>query len=98
MKIQFLGGAGTATASRCLVAAARSRALVDCGLFQGLKQPRLCNGAPLPFEPSELSAVVLTPAHLDHSGCPPLLARKDFRGSPLHGSDDGIVQIVADRQ
>lgn len=80
MKIQFLGGAGTVTGSKYLVTAARSRALVDCGLFQGLKQLRLRNWAPLPFQPGDLSAVVLTHAHLDHSGCLPLLVKGGFRG------------------
>jgi len=80
MKIQFLGGAGTVTGSKYLVTAARSRVLVDCGLFQGLKQLRLRNWAPLPFQPGELSAVVLTHAHLDHSGYLPLLVKHGFRG------------------
>lgn len=80
MKIQFLGGAGTVTGSKYLVTTPNSRVLVDCGLFQGLKQLRLRNWAPLPLDPAALSAVVLTHAHLDHSGYLPLLVKHGFRG------------------
>lgn len=80
MKLQFLGGAGTVTGSKYLVATLRSRVLVDCGLFQGLKQLRLRNREPLPFDPAALTAVVLTHAHLDHSGYLPLLVKNGFRG------------------
>ena len=68
MKIQFLGAAGTVTGSKYLLADARQRVLVDCGLFQGLKNLRLRNWAELPFDAASISAVVLTHAHLDHSG------------------------------
>lgn len=81
MKIHFIGAAGTVTGSKYLVTTARSRVLVDCGLFQGLKQLRLRNWAPLPFDPADLSAVVLTHAHLDHSGYLPLLVKHGFRGT-----------------
>ena len=80
MKIQFLGAAGTVTGSKYLVTAGDSRILVDCGLFQGLKQLRLRNWAPLPFDPKTLPAVVLTHAHLDHSGYVPLLVKQGFCG------------------
>jgi len=80
MKIQFLGAAGTVTGSKYLVAAGGDRILVDCGLFQGLKQLRLHNWAPLPFDAASLSAVVLTHAHLDHNGYIPLLVKNGFRG------------------
>lgn len=80
MKIHFIGAAGTVTGSKYLVTTARSRVLIDCGLFQGLKQLRLRNWAPLPFDPGDLSAVVLTHAHLDHSGYLPLLVKHGFRG------------------
>lgn len=57
--------------------------LVDCGLYQGLKQLRLRNREPFPVEPAAIDAVVLTHAHLDHSGYLPLLVREGFRG-PIH--------------
>jgi metallo-beta-lactamase family protein len=80
MKIQFLGAAGTVTGSKYLISSGQSRVLIDCGLFQGLKQLRLRNWAPLPIDPATLSAVVLTHAHLDHSGYLPLLVKEGFRG------------------
>ena len=83
MKIQFLGAADTVTGSKYLVTAGDARVLVDCGLFQGLKQLRLRNRAALPVDPASLAAVVLTHAHLDHSGYLPLLVKNGFRG-PVH--------------
>jgi metallo-beta-lactamase family protein len=83
MKIQFLGAANTVTGSKYYVTAGKDRILVDCGLFQGIKQLRLRNWAALPFDAASLSAVVLTHAHLDHSGHLPLLVKAGFRG-PIH--------------
>jgi len=83
MQIQFLGAADTVTGSKYLVTSNAARVLVDCGLFQGLKTLRLRNRAALPLPPSSLSAVVLTHAHLDHSGYLPLLVKNGFRG-PIH--------------
>jgi metallo-beta-lactamase family protein len=80
MKLQFLGAAGTVTGSKYLVTDARNRVLVDCGLFQGLKNLRLRNWADLPFEAASISAVLLTHAHLDHSGYLPLLVKRGFTG------------------
>ncbi len=80
MNIIPLGGAGTVTGSRTLVTSGRSSLLVDCGLFQGLKNLRLRNWRPFPFPPGRLGAVVLTHAHLDHSGYLPVLIREGFRG------------------
>jgi metallo-beta-lactamase family protein len=78
--LTFLGAAGTVTGSKTLLEARGARVLVDCGLFQGWKTQRLKNWDRLPFDPSTLDAVVLTHAHLDHSGYLPLLARSGFRG------------------
>lgn len=79
-KITFLGGTGTVTGSKYLLESQGKRILIDCGLFQGFKQLRLRNWKPLPVQPSEIDAVLLTHAHIDHSGYLPLLARNGFRG------------------
>ncbi|GIW83179.1 MAG: MBL fold hydrolase [Gemmatales bacterium] len=78
--LQFLGGAGTVTGSKYLIRAKGRQLLLDCGLFQGLKALRLRNWREPPFEPSAIDAVVLSHAHIDHSGYLPLLARRGFRG------------------
>ena len=79
-RITFLGAAGTVTGSKYLVEAGGLRVLVDCGLFQGYKQLRLRNWARLPVRPDRLDAVVLTHAHLDHSGHLPVLVKRGYRG------------------
>jgi len=83
--ITFLGGADTVTGSKYLVAHDKRQLMVDCGLFQGVKQLRLRNWTPLPVEPSRIDAVVLTHAHLDHSGYLPLLVREGFT-SKVHAT------------
>ena len=80
VNITFLGGADTVTGSKYLVTHDKQRLLVDCGLFQGYKQLRLRNWNPLPVAPDQIHAVVLTHAHLDHSGYLPLLANEGFAG------------------
>jgi metallo-beta-lactamase family protein len=80
MKLTFLGAAQTVTGSKYLLQTARRRILVDCGLFQGLKELRERNWLPLPSEVASLDAVILTHAHLDHSGYLPLLAKNGFKG------------------
>ncbi|MGZ3272354.1 MAG: MBL fold metallo-hydrolase RNA specificity domain-containing protein [Caulobacteraceae bacterium] len=75
-----LGGAGTVTGSKHLLEANRRRILVDCGLFQGLKNLRELNWARFPVDPASIDAVVLTHAHLDHCGYIPRLATQGFRG------------------
>lgn len=80
LQLSFLGAAGTVTGSRYLLEHDGHRVLVDCGLFQGYKALRLKNWARLPVEPRSIAAVVLTHAHLDHSGYLPLLVKHGFRG------------------
>ena len=80
MEICFLGATGTVTGSKYLLSSGATHILVDCGLFQGLKQLRLRNWERLPIDLSTLSAVVLTHAHIDHSGYLPLLIKQGFKG------------------
>ena len=79
MQLTFLGAAGTVTGSQYLLECGGRRVLIDCGLFQGYKQLRLRNWARLPYEPGAIDAVVLTHAHLDHSGMLPRLVSRGFR-------------------
>ena len=80
MKLTFLGAARTVTGSKHLLDTGSARVLVDCGLFQGLKELRLRNWQPLPIKAADVTAVVLTHAHLDHCGYLPRLVREGFRG------------------
>jgi len=80
MELRFLGATGTVTGSKYAVTHRGVSLLVDCGLFQGYKQLRLRNWAPLPDPPSSFAAVVLTHAHIDHSGYLPLLVKQGFAG------------------
>lgn len=79
-KLRFLGAARTVTGSKYLLDVAGRRVLVDCGLFQGLKELRLRNWEPFPVTPADIQAVVLTHAHLDHTGYLPRLVAEGFRG------------------
>jgi metallo-beta-lactamase family protein len=78
--LTFLGAAGTVTGSKHLLDLGEHRVLVDCGLFQGLKELRQRNWAALPVDPRRIDAVVLTHAHLDHCGFLPRLVAGGFRG------------------
>lgn len=78
--LTFLGAAGTVTGSKHLIDFGRHRVLVDCGLFQGLKELRERNWAPFPVDAARIDAVVLTHAHLDHCGYLPRLVAQGFRG------------------
>ena len=78
--LTFLGGAGTVTGSKYLVDTDDARILLDCGLFQGISTLRKRNWQPLPISPRDIDAVVITHAHLDHSGYLPILARHGWTG------------------
>ena len=78
--LSFLGGAGTVTGSKILLEAAGNKVLIDCGLFQGVKELRKRNWEPLPVNPADIDAVLLTHAHIDHSGYLPLLVKNGFHG------------------
>lgn len=80
LSLTTLGAAGTVTGSRHLLTLGDKRILVDCGMFQGLKNLRELNWAPFPVRPASIDAVVLTHAHLDHSGYLPKLVADGFRG------------------
>jgi metallo-beta-lactamase family protein len=84
-RLTFLGATSTVTGSKYLVEAGTHRLLVDCGLFQGYKPLRLRNWAPFPIAPADIDAVVLTHAHLDHSGYLPRLVAGGFDG-PIYAS------------
>jgi len=96
--LQFLGGAGTVTGSKYLIRANGRQILLDCGLFQGLKELRLRNWNRPPFQPQQIDAVVLSHAHIDHSGYLPLLARQGFRGPILctPGTADLVRVLLPD--
>ena len=87
--IEFLGAAGTVTGSKYLVATSRARVLVDCGLFQGLKDLRLRNWDKPHFDPRSIDAIVLTHAHIDHAGYIPRLVRQGFEG-PIYATPPTI--------
>lgn len=80
MKLSFLGANFTVTGSKYLLEAGEKKYLIDCGLFQGHKQLRLRNREPFPVDPKTIEAVILTHAHLDHSGYIPLLIKQGFKG------------------
>ncbi|MCL6269079.1 MBL fold metallo-hydrolase [Sansalvadorimonas sp. 2012CJ34-2] len=86
MQLKFLGAAGTVTGSKSLVVSHGRRILVDCGLYQGIKNERERNWAPLPVPAESLDAVILTHAHIDHSGYLPALVRQGFDG-PVYCSE-----------
>jgi metallo-beta-lactamase family protein len=86
MDITFLGSTGTVTGSKYLLEHEGQRLLIDCGLFQGLKMLRLRNWEGLPIPPSQIDAVVLTHAHLDHSGYLPRLIDQGFKGK-VHSTE-----------
>src|SRR5688572_14118461 len=97
-KLTFMGAARTVTGSKYLLDLDGRKILVDCGLFQGLKELRLRNWQPLPFDPSDLAGVVLTHAHLDHTGYLPRLVADGYHGRVLctPGTSDLCKLVLPD--
>lgn len=93
--IQFLGAAETVTGSKYYIEAFGKKFLIDCGLFQGLKELRLLNWKSLPVEASSIDFVLLTHGHLDHCGYLPRLVRDGFRGK-IYGTPPtlDIAEII----
>lgn len=94
-ELTFVGAAGTVTGSKHLLTVDGHRLFVDCGLFQGTKQTTALNDAPLPVEPDDLEAVVITHGHLDHIGYLPRLVRDGFSG-PIYctPATQALMEIV----
>lgn len=81
MKLTFLGAIDTVTGSKYLIESVDKKILIDCGLFQGYKKLRRRNWQPLPIEAETIDYIILTHAHIDHSGYIPLLVKQGFKGS-----------------
>ncbi|MGB2684842.1 MAG: MBL fold metallo-hydrolase, partial [Olleya sp.] len=81
VNITFLGGAKTVTGSKYLIEAFNTSILIDCGLFQGLKDLRLLNWQPLPIDVASIQTILLTHGHLDHVGYLPRLIKQGFKGT-----------------
>jgi metallo-beta-lactamase family protein len=98
VRLKFLGGAGTVTGSKYLLEVDHRKILIDCGMFQGLKELRLLNWDVPPFDPQEIDAVILTHAHLDHTGYLPRLFKQGFNG-PVYctqGTSDLLELLLRD--
>jgi len=93
--ITFLGGVESVTGSKFLLETDNYKLLVEAGMFQGLKELRLKNWEPFPVNPAEINAIIITHAHLDHSGYLPRLVRDGFKGKIFLTHDTGkLVEIV----
>ena len=95
LKIHFLGASGTVTGSKYLLETPEQNILIDCGMFQGLKELRELNWKPLPFDVSKIDVVLLTHGHLDHTGYLPRLVKEGFRGKIIGTSPTlAITKII----
>jgi metallo-beta-lactamase family protein len=93
MQLTFLGAAGSVTGSRHLIETGATRVLLDCGMYQGGRQAAADNRAPFGFSASQLDAVVLSHAHIDHSGLLPRLLRAGFHG-PVYATP-ATIELIA---
>ncbi len=91
--IHFLGGAATVTGSQFLLETDRAKVVIDCGLFQGTPSERMRNLVPLGYDPTTIDAMLLTHAHLDHSGLIPRVVKAGFRG-PIYATA-GTIELAA---
>jgi metallo-beta-lactamase family protein len=80
VRLEFHGAAGTVTGSKYLLIVNNEKVLIDCGMFQGMKELRQRNWSPMKFEPSEVEAIIVTHGHIDHVGFVPRLVRDGFNG------------------
>ncbi len=92
MELHFLGAATTVTGSQFLLVTDRARILVDCGMFQGSPNEAIRNRIPLAYDPSEIDAILLTHAHLDHCGLIPHVVAEGYRG-PVYATK-GTVELT----
>ena len=98
MEIHFLGGATTVTGSQFLLVTERARILIDCGMFQGSPNEAVRNRVPLAYDPSEIDAILLTHAHLDHCGLIPHVVAEGFHGPIIatHGTCELAELVMLD--
>jgi len=85
IELEMIGGAGTVTGSKYVVRTGRATVLLDCGLFQGRRKESFERNRSIPLDPDTLDAVVLSHAHLDHSGALPMLWKRGYRG-PIYAT------------
>lgn len=95
VNIRFLGAAGTVTGSKFLVETPWMNILIDCGMFQGLKELREINWQPFPFPPKDIDLVLLTHGHLDHTGYLPKLVKEGYSKDILGTSPTlAIAEVI----
>ncbi|AUC84635.1 MBL fold metallo-hydrolase [Polaribacter sp. ALD11] len=83
VKIHFFGAAGTVTGSKFIIETSEGNFMIDCGMFQGLKELREQNWNPIPFDVKTIGTILLTHGHLDHTGYLPRLLKQGFRGTVI---------------